>query len=77
MQAKPVKIFASGDAPRLRFVADLLLNEILGLSWEIVTDKRKLGKSPVINYSRKAGLSRITVDFFDTGVRSQQIFMSE
>ena len=81
MQAKPVKIFASGDAPRLRFVADLLLNEILGLSWEIVTDKRKLGKSPVINYSEEKlpGSFRINpvALLFDTGVRSQQIIMSD
>ena len=81
MQAKPVKIFASCDAPRLKFAADLLLNEILGLSWEIVTDKRKLGKSPVINYSEEklAGSFRINPVglLFDTGVRSQQIIMSE
>jgi len=51
MESKPVKIFADADVPRLRFIADLILNEILGLSWEITTDKRKLGKHPVINYS--------------------------
>ena len=51
MEVKPVKIFTSQNSPRLRFIADLILNEILGLSWEIITDKRKLGKFPVINYS--------------------------
>jgi hypothetical protein len=51
MDIGPVKIFTVRDVPRLRYIADIILGEILGLSWEIVTDKRKLGKNPVINYS--------------------------
>ena len=51
MEVKPVKIYTLHDLPRLRYIADLILNGILGLNWEIVTDKRKIGKSPVINYS--------------------------
>jgi len=51
MDPGPVKIFTFRDVPRLRYVAEIILGEILGLSWEIVTDKRKLGKNPVINYS--------------------------
>ncbi|MBA4322241.1 MAG: hypothetical protein C0408_05425 [Odoribacter sp.] len=51
MDAGPVKIFTIRDVPRFRYIAELILGEILGLSWEIVTDKRKLGKNPVINYS--------------------------
>jgi hypothetical protein len=51
MDIGPVKIFTFSDVPRLRYIIELLLGEILGISWEIVTDKRKLGKSPVINYS--------------------------
>jgi hypothetical protein len=77
MEHKPVKIFTSSDVPRLRFVADLILNEILGLSWIIVTDKRKLGKSPVINYSDEnlAGSFRISpvTLLFETGTRPQEI----
>jgi hypothetical protein len=51
MDIGPVKIFTIRDVPRLRYIAEIILGEILGLSWEIVTDKRKLGKNPVINYS--------------------------
>ncbi len=51
MNPGPVKIFTVRDVPRLRYIAEIILGEILGLSWEIVTDKRKLGKNPVINYS--------------------------
>jgi hypothetical protein len=53
MDPGPVKIFTIRDVPRLRYIAELILGEILGLSWEIVTDKRKLGKNPVINYSEE------------------------
>jgi hypothetical protein len=81
MENKPVKIFASSDVPRLRFVADLILNEILGLSWEIVTDKRKIGKSPVINYSdeKLAGSFLISPAslLFETGTRPQEINVSD
>ncbi len=81
MEPKPVKIFASGNVPRLRYIADLILNDILGLSWEIVTDKRKLGKSPVINYSDDniAGSVRISPVplLFETGIKDQSIEVSE
>lgn len=81
MEAKPVKIFAIGNMPRLRYVADLLLHEILGLSWEIVTDKRKLGKYPVINYSDDSipGSFKICPAplLNDTGVSTQEIMVTE
>jgi hypothetical protein len=51
MDQPVVKIFTSSDVPRLRYIASLLLEDILGLDCEVVTDKRKLGKNPVINYS--------------------------
>jgi hypothetical protein len=51
MDIGPVKIFTVRDVPRLRYIVEIILGDILGLSWEIVTDKRKLGKNPVINYS--------------------------
>ena len=51
MEARPVKIFTTSIVPRLQYAVDLIFNDILGLSWELVTDKRKLGKNPVINYS--------------------------
>lgn len=81
MEVKPVKIFTTRNVPRLSFIADLILNEILGLSWEITTDKRKLGKCPVINYSdeKVAGSFRISPFplLFDEGIMSQEIIVSE
>jgi hypothetical protein len=51
MDTRPLRIYAADDVPRLRYVAGMILGDILGLSWEIITDKRKLGKHHVINYS--------------------------
>ncbi len=80
MESKPFKIFAPAGFPRLKYIADLLLNDILGLSWELVNDRRKIGKNPVINYSDEiipnafriipAGL------LSESGVRNQEIIMS-
>jgi hypothetical protein len=73
----PVKIFADRKVPRLYYVADLILNEILGLSWQIITDKRKIGKSVVINYSGSIlpGSFRISPSeiLFETGIITQDI----
>ena len=51
MDLRPVKIYAPEDTPRLRYIAGVILSDILGLQWEVITDKRKLGKAYVINYS--------------------------
>ena len=77
----PVKIFTTSNVPRLNYVADLILNEILGLSWEIITDKRRLGKSPVINYSDYAipgsfKISPVSL-LFEKDIRNQEITVSE
>jgi hypothetical protein len=81
MENKLVKIFTSSDVPRLRFVADLILHEILGLSWVIVTDKRKLGKTSVINYSDEKVAGSFSINpasiLFETGVKPQEINVSE
>ena len=81
MVAKPVKIFTTGNLPRLGYAADLILNEILGLSWEIVTDRRKLGKFPVINYSEEKIPNSFKIKpvqlLFDTGVRPQKVIVDD
>ena len=81
MDARPVRIYSSEDVPRLRYIAGIILGDILGLTWEIVTDKRKLGKHPVINYSGEniAGCFRISPDalLFETGILTRQISVSE
>jgi hypothetical protein len=64
MDSGPVKIYSSEDSSRLRYIAGIILGDILGLSWEVITDKRKLGKHPVINYSSEKVLNsfKITPD---------------
>lgn len=51
MEFRLVKIYSSETSPRLKYITDLLFNDILGLPSEIVTDRRRIGKNPVINYS--------------------------
>lgn len=48
-----VRIFSAEDTPRLRFIAALILGEILGLPWMITSDRRKIRNRPVINYSNE------------------------
>jgi hypothetical protein len=81
MDSQHVKIYAVEDVPRLRYIAGIILGDILGLSWEVITDKRKLGKNPVINYSREEikGSFKITPDalLFETGVSRREITIYE
>ena len=81
MDSRPVRIYTKEDAPRLRYVAGIILGDILGLSWEVVTDKRKLGKNPVINYSSEniTGSFKIAPDslLFETGIAPREIIISE
>ncbi len=51
MEPRPVMIYTGEDSPRLRYVAGIILGDILGLKWDLITDRRKLGKHDVINYS--------------------------
>jgi hypothetical protein len=81
MDVRPVKIYANRDVPRLRYIAGIILNDILGLSWDIVTDRRKLGKHPIINYSLEdiPGALKVSPSalLFENGIRSQEIEMGE
>ena len=81
MDPGSVKVFSSRNLPRLNYIADLLLNDILGLSWELVTDKRKLGKHPVINYSGEdiPGSFKICPSglLSETGIKDQNITVSQ
>jgi hypothetical protein len=51
MDPMQVIVYSRADVPRLRYIAGIILGDILGLQWEIATDRRKLGRRPVINYS--------------------------
>jgi hypothetical protein len=81
MEARAVRIYVQNDAPRLRYIAGIILSDMLGLPWEIVTDKRKLGKHPAINYSNEKiqGSFRICPDelLFETGIRAREISVTD
>ena len=72
-----VKIYARAYTPRLQYITGIIVENILGLSREIVTDRRKLGKHPVINYSEESikGALRINPDplLFETGICEREI----
>jgi hypothetical protein len=72
-----VKIFSAEDSPRLNYIAGIILGDILGVSWEVITDKRKLGKHPVINYSSEncAGSFKISPEkiLFERGLSPKNI----
>jgi len=80
MDTRPVKIYAKEDVPRLRYIAGILLGDILGLSWELITDKRKLGKFPIINYSEEniPGSFKIHPDplLFESGIANREVPVS-
>jgi len=81
MDPKPVKIYSSENVPRLRYISGIILGDILGLSWDVITDKRKLGKHPVINYSDEkiAGSLKISPDplLFETGITVKEITITD
>ena len=80
MVSGSVKIYSAEDSPRLRYIAGIILGDILGLSWSVITDKRKLGKNPVINYSADsiAGSFKINPEtlLFEKGICQKQIVIS-
>ena len=81
METGPVKIYSAEDSPRLRYIAGILLGDILGLQWEVITDKRKLGRHPVINYSHNnlSGSFKINPEsiLFEKGILSKQIIIND
>jgi hypothetical protein len=81
MESKSVKVFTSENSPRLSYVISLILGDILGIGWEAVTDRRKLGKHPVINYSSEkiAGSFRIQPSdlLFERGISAREIRIME
>jgi hypothetical protein len=81
MNTGPVKIYSEQDSPRLRYIADILLGDILGLPWEVITDKRRLGKHPVINYSDDKIPGSFKINpcsiLFEKGVCPKETMISE
>ncbi len=81
MESKPVKIYSRNNVPRLSYIAGIILEDILGLSWEVITDKRKLGKNHIINYSPETleGSFKISPHplMFEKGISNQNINVTE
>ncbi|HVN58698.1 MAG TPA: polysaccharide deacetylase family protein [Bacteroidales bacterium] len=81
MDPGALKIFTDRDVPRLRYIAGILFGDLMGIDWEITTDKRKLGKHPVINYSGEnvKGAFRVPKAslIFEDGVHVQEITISQ
>ncbi len=51
MEKKTLKIYSPEVSPRFEYVADVIFNSILGIEYEITTDRRKIGSHPSIIYS--------------------------
>ena len=81
MNSESVKIYSEKDVPRLRYIAGLILGDILGLQWEVITDKRKLGKHPAINYSTEKikGAFKISPEsiLYETGIIHKDISVED
>lgn len=81
MEHKNLKIFVHKDVPRLRYILNVIFVNILGLEYEVVTDKRRLGKGPVINYSEEIidGSFRILPDtiLFESVIIERKLLFSE
>lgn len=76
-----VRIFSAEDTPRLRYIASLILGDILGLPWTITSDRRKIRNKPVINYSNEKveGAFNIIPDslLFEHGISSREIDVTQ
>ncbi len=81
MDLRPVKIYAKEDVPRLRYIAGIIFGDILGLPCDVITDRRKLGKSIVINYSSEKVAGSFKINpvnlLFEKGVSNQELLITE
>lgn len=81
MKSPLVKIYSTDNSPRLEYVAGIILEDILGLSWEIIYDKRRLGNHPVINYSSDNIKNSFKVSpdslLFEKGIRLREITVNQ
>lgn len=51
MGTKVLKIYSPVPGPRLTYITDIIFNTILGLDFELTTDRRKIGANPAILYT--------------------------
>ena len=80
MDSCQVKIYTRTNGPRLKYIAGILLGDILGLTWEIITDKRKVGQHPVINYSSENIRNSFKIDpvslLSENGIRNVETLIT-
>lgn len=50
MDSVDVKLYTERRTPRLDYIAEVVLGELLGLKYAVITDRRKTGNTPLINY---------------------------
>jgi hypothetical protein len=51
MATKKLRIYTQDVTPRLEYVAGVIFTSVLGIEYEITTDRRKIGTNPAIIYS--------------------------
>ncbi len=51
MATRKLRIFTQEITPRLEYVAGVIFSSVLGIDYEITTDRRKIGSNPAIIYS--------------------------
>jgi hypothetical protein len=73
MDTPDLKVYTTDATARLEYILSLMLGDILGLRFQVVTDRRKIGNTPFINYSSEkiAGAFHICPSglLTETGVR--------
>ena len=53
MATKKLRIYAPDVTPRLEYTAGVIFDTVLGISFELTTDRRKIGTGPAIFYSEE------------------------
>jgi len=51
MGTKKLRIYSPEVTPRLEYATEIIFSTILGIEYEITTDRRRIGSSPAIIYS--------------------------
>lgn len=81
MDIRQVKIYTDQTSTRLVYIADFIFGEVLGISFDIVSDRRKLGKSAVINYSHEKIPNSIRIEpsglLTEQGIQTRDLIISD
>jgi len=70
MGTKVLKIYSPVVYPRLAYVTDIIFNTVLGLDFELTTDRRKIGGNPAILYTDEKVKGQFVIK--PAGLLSQQ-----